>query len=68
MQESIFCPLVGESDERSFIRNLIEKPWAFIRAPYMNPNILGFLNQVPTLGENGNLHYEAAQLEAIEPQ
>ena len=35
-------------------RNLIKKPWAFTRVPYMNPTILGviepgFLNQVPTL-------------------
>ena len=22
-------------------RNLIKKPWAFIRFPYMNPSILG---------------------------
>ena len=39
-------------------RNLIKKPWAFIRVPYMNPTILGvigpgFLNQVPTLGVEG---------------
>ena len=38
------------------LKNLIKKPWAFIRAPYMNPTILGvigpgFLHQVPTLGE-----------------
>ena len=36
-------------------RNLIKKPWAFIRLPCMSPNILrvigpGFLNRVPTLG------------------
>ena len=35
-------------------RSLIKKPWAFIRAPHVNPTILGvigpgFLNQVPTL-------------------
>ena len=35
-------------------RNLIKKPWALIRVPYMNPTILGgigpgFLNQAPTL-------------------
>ena len=24
-------------------RNLIKKPWAFIRVPYMNPTILGGL-------------------------
>ena len=31
-------------------RNLIKKPWAFIRVPYMKPTIgSGFLNQVPTL-------------------
>ena len=35
-------------------RNLIKKPWACIRVPYMNPTIFGvmgpgFLNQVPTL-------------------
>ena len=33
---------------------MIQKPWAFIRVPYMNPTIFGvigpgFLNQVPTL-------------------
>ena len=35
-------------------RNLIKKPWAFIKAPYMNPTVWvigpGFHNQVPTLG------------------
>ena len=35
-------------------RNLIKKPWAFSRVPYMNPTNLGvigpgFLNQVPTV-------------------
>ena len=39
---------------RNYCRNLIKKPWAFIRVPCMNPTILGvigpgFLNQVPTL-------------------
>ena len=34
----------------------MKKPWVFIRVPYMDPNILGFigpgfLNQVPTLGK-----------------
>ena len=38
----------------AYCRNLIKKPWAFIRVPYMHPTILvvlgpGFLNQVPTL-------------------
>ena len=36
------------------VRNLIKKPWAFIRVLNMDPTILGvigpgFLNQVPTL-------------------
>ena len=30
------CPDLGIT-----CRNLIKKPWVFIRVPYMNPNILG---------------------------
>ena len=28
---------------QSYCRNLTKKPWAFIRAPYMNPTILGVI-------------------------
>ena len=51
-----------------YCRNLIKKPWAFIRVPFMNPTILGvigpgFLNQVPTvLAQDPRLAVPAAVL------
>ena len=45
---------INKVHETGIFRDLIKKPWAFIRVPYMNPTIWvvvgpGFLNQVPTL-------------------
>ena len=28
-------------ESHAYCRNLIKKPWAFIKVPYMNPTILG---------------------------
>ena len=35
---------------KTYCRNLIKKPWAFIRVPYMNPTILGLRNPGSLLG------------------
>ena len=36
---------VNEGCLGSNVGNLIKKPWAFIRVPYMNPSILGLQAQ-----------------------
>ena len=52
--ESFYYGILSPILNPTSCRNLIQKPWVFIRVPYMNPTIWGvmgpgFLNQVPTL-------------------
>ena len=49
----------------------MKKPWVFIRVPYMNPVIWGFirpksLNQVPTLGLGIELRISLPDVRAID--
>ena len=51
IQQRLICSCLPLPTE---CRNLIKKPWVFVRVPYMSPTIWGvigpgFLNQVPTL-------------------
>ena len=54
----------------AYRRNLIKKPWVFMRALYMNPNTggAGFPNQLPILGLKNLIKSLNSKLKPLNPK